>query len=283
MILTLFITICAAIATGVFAWLFFEHFSERLIEVKDSVSMSTLMRFSEMFLFIDVSRYFKAYIALIIILPILVALLSEEILLGIGTLLALFAVPPLLIKSMTKRRLKKIEQQLPDALMMISSSLKAGASLSSAIDNLIRESPAPISQEFGLMLRERKLGVDLDTALSHLEQRIPLEDFSLSISAIRISREVGGNLAETLESLAETIRKKLSMEGKIDSLTAQGKLQGIVMSSLPILLVGVLMKVEPDAMGMLFTTKLGWAVLLLILAMQFLGFIAIRKITTIDV
>ncbi len=283
MILTLFVTVCASIATGVFAWLFFEHFSHRILEAKDSISSTTALKFSEMFLFVDVTRYFRIYIALIIGLPVLVTLLSEDFLLGIITLLALFAVPPMMINSMTKRRLKKIEQQLPDALMMISGSLKAGASLSSAIDNLIRESPAPISQEFGLMLRERKLGVDLDTALSHLEQRIPLEDFSLSISAIRISREVGGNLAETLESLAETIRKKLTMEGKIESLTAQGKLQGIVMSSLPVLLVGVLMKVEPAAMGMLFTTKLGWAVLLLIIAMQLLGFLAIRKITTIDV
>lgn len=283
MILVLSITVCASIATGVSAWLFFEHFSHRILEAKDTISTSTALKFSEMFLFVDVSRYFKVYIVLVIGLPILVILLSDEILLGIVTLLALFAIPPLLIKSMTRRRLKKIEQQLPDALMMIASSLKAGSSLSSAIDNLIRESPAPISQEFGLMLRERKLGVDLDSALSHLEQRIPLEDFSLSISAIRISREVGGNLAETLESLAETIRKKLAMEGKIDSLTAQGKLQGIVMSSLPVLLIGVLIKVEPAAMGMLFTTKLGWAVLLLIFAMQFLGFIAIRKITTINV
>jgi tight adherence protein B len=94
---------------------------------------------------------------------------------------------------------------------------------------------------------------------------------------------VGGNLAETLEILADTLRRKLTMEGKIDSLTAQGKLQGIVMSSLPVLLIIVLMRIEPAAMGMLFTTRIGWAVLALVSAMQVLGFLAIRKITSINV
>lgn len=279
----LLIAFFSAVATGIFAWLFFEHISDRLLEAKDSLSTSTAHKFSEMFLFINVSLYFNLYIIAVIVLPILVAVLSDKILLGILTLFAMFFVPPILIKTLTRKRLKKFEQQLPDALIMLSSSLKAGASLSTAIDTLIKESPAPMNQEFSLMLRERKLGVDLDTALAHMEQRIPLEDFSLSISAVRISREVGGNLAETLESLANTIRKKLAMEGKIDSLTAQGKLQGIVMSSLPILLIIVLMKIEPEAMGMLFTTKLGWMVLAMVTAMQFLGFLAIRKITNIDV
>lgn len=279
----LLIAFMAAAATGIFSWLFFQKMSSRILEARDSISSTTANKFSEMFLFINVSLYFNIYIITVFVLPILVWALSGKILLGILTLFSLFAVPPVLIKMLVKKRLKKFEQQLPDALLMVAGSLKAGASLSSAIDTLIQESPAPMSQEFSLMLRERKLGVDLDTALSHMERRIPLEDFSLTISAIRISREIGGNLAETLESLSDTIRKKITMEGKIDSLTAQGKLQGIVMSSLPVLLIVVLMKIEPASMGMLFTTKLGWMVLFLIGVMQLLGFLAIKKITNIDV
>jgi tight adherence protein B len=166
---------------------------------------------------------------------------------------------------------------------MLTGSLRAGASVATALENLIKESPAPLSQEFNLMVREQKLGLDLETMVRNMERRIPLEALSMSLSAILISREVGGDLAQTLESLADTLRRKLTMEGKIQSLTAQGKLQGVVMSALPLLLMLVLLKLEPDAMGMMFTTKIGWAVLFLILCMQTLGFIAIRKITRIDV
>jgi tight adherence protein B len=179
--------------------------------------------------------------------------------------------------------MRKFERQLPDALVMLSGTLRAGASIPNALDSLIAESPVPLSQEFSLLVRERKLGVDLDTALENMERRIPLEDLSMALSAIRISREVGGDLAATLESLADTLRRKLTMEGKIESLTAQGKLQGIVMSGLPVLLMLILLKLEPATMSLMFTTKIGWAVLFLVLCMQVLGFLAIRKITRIDV
>jgi len=167
--------------------------------------------------------------------------------------------------------------------VMVAGSIRSGSSLPIALDSLINESSPPLSQEFGLYVRERKLGVHQDVAFENLERRVPLEDLSLSLSAVRISSEIGGDLAETLESLAATLRKKLIMEGKIDSLTSQGKLQGLVMSSLPLFLIAALMKLEPDAMGQMFTTKIGWMVLTTILCMQVLGFIAIRKITAIDV
>ena len=166
---------------------------------------------------------------------------------------------------------------------MVSPAMRAGASFTTALDSLIQESSPPLSQEFSLLLREIRLGVDMETALNHIEQRIPLEDFRLLLSAVRISREVGGNLAENMDKLAASLRSKLAMEGKIQSLTAQGRLQGIVMSLLPMVLVAVLMKLEPTAMSMLFTTKIGWAVLALVLIMQVLGFLAIRKITDIDI
>ena len=116
-----------------------------------------------------------------------------------------------------------------------------------------------------------------------MEKRLPIEGLSMALSAIRISREVGGDLAGTLNSLADSLRRKLTMEGKIDSLTAQGKMQGLVMSALPLLLMVALMRLEPAAMGQLFTTKMGWAVLMIIFCMQVLGFMAIKKITSIDV
>lgn len=283
MVANIIIACLAAVSAGIFAWLFFQQMQKKLLYYKEVVSEITASKFSELFLFIDISKYFYYYIGALFIFPLIVKELSGDLSLGFLSFIAILFSPYLILNIMIKKRLKKFEQQLPDALIMLSGSLRSGASLAIALDSLIKESSPPLSQEFSLLIRERKLGVDMDTALENMERRLPLEDLSMFLSAVRISREIGGNLAETLETLAETIRKKLVMEGKIDSLTAQGKLQGIVMSSLPIFLMIALLKLEPGAMGQMFTTKIGWIVLAIIFMMQLLGFLAIRKITNIDV
>lgn len=283
MIANLIIACLASISAGIFSWLFFLQMHEKLSYYKEIVSEMTTNKFSELFLFIDVSRYFYYYVGAVLIFPVIITELSGDISLGVLSFVAVLFSPYLILKFLIKKRLKKFEQQLPDALIMIAGSIRSGASLPIALDSLVKESSPPLSQEFSLLVRERKLGLNMDTALENMERRLPLEDLSMFLSAVRISREIGGNLAETLESLAETLRRKLVMEGKIDSLTAQGKLQGIVMSSLPIFLMIALLKLEPAAMGMMFTTKIGWVVLVMIFLMQILGFLAIRKITEIDV
>lgn len=283
MITELTIACLAGMSAGILGWLFFLRMNDKLTYYKEVFSEMTASKFSELFLFVDVSRYFYFYLGVVLVLPLVVAELSGDLLLAGLAFIGLLLSPYLVLKIMIKKRLKKFERQLPDALVMLSGSLRAGASIAIALDGLIKESPVPLSQEFSLLVREHRLGVDLDTALENMEHRLPLEDLSMSLSAIRISREVGGDLAATLEALADTLRRKLTMEGKIESLTAQGKLQGIVMSGLPIFLMLVLLKIEPVTMGLMFTTKLGWVVLLMIACMQVLGFLAIRKITKIDV
>lgn len=268
---------------GIFAWLFLRKMYQKISYYKDIFAEITTSKFSELFLFFDVSRYFTIYLVLVVALPIVVLAISKDIPVAFLSFLAILFSPYIVLKLLIQQRVKKFERQLPDALMMVAGSLKSGASLSIALDGLIRESPAPLSQEFSLLVRERKLGVEMETALENMERRISLEDLSMFLSAIRISREVGGDLASTLESLADTLRRKLAMEGKIESLTAQGKLQGMVMSGLPFFLMLVLLKLEPDAMQLMFTTKLGWVFLIMILCLQSLGFLAIRKITKIDV
>ncbi len=277
------IAVFAGSAAAIFAWLFFSNLADRVIDTKASAAESVSMQFTRMFVFVDAKRFVNIYLVLLLVIPALVWVLSGHITWAILALVLLLVFPKFYLDFLLRKRLKAFEKQLPDVLVMLANSLKAGASFATAVENLVQEAPEPVNQEFGLYVKEIKLGVDFDTALNHLETRVPLEDFSLCISAIRISREVGGNLAGTLEALADTLRRKLSMEGKIDSLTAQGKLQGIVMSSLPVLLIIVLLRIEPAAMSKLFTTQMGWAVLALVVAMQVLGFLAIRKITTIDV
>lgn len=180
------------------------------------------------------------------------------------------------------RRFKKIEEQLPDAFMMLASSLQSGASIASALQTVAKESPAPFSQEMNLVVRKTQVGVSLDDALVQMEQRVPIDSLIMATSAVRISREVGGNLVDTIFGIAETLRRKFTMEGKIESLTAQGKAQGKFMAALPILVGGGLSLIDPESMGKLLSTAEGNLVMMIIVVMQVLGFIFINKVTSID-
>jgi tight adherence protein B len=237
----------------------------------------------DLFIFMDYKKLVYVNIAAFLFVPVVVWVVTlNPILAAISLLLPIFA-PKLIVNFIRKRRLEKFRYQFPDALVMISSSMRAGASLSVALENLVRESKPPLNQEFALMLRNQRLGVSFDDALVKMEERIPLQEFSLFSAGTRISREVGGNLADMLDALADTMFKTMQTEGKIKSLTSQGKMQGIVMSGLPLLMMFALNILEPVAMHPLFHSLLGWAVLALIAVMEFMGYMFIRKITDIDV
>ncbi|MEJ2061300.1 MAG: type II secretion system F family protein [Gammaproteobacteria bacterium] len=232
---------------------------------------------------IDTERLFYANIALLVILPPIIWLLADNIVIGLLTFVALLFIPRMAYNQLRKRRLTMIERQLPDAYIAIANAMRSGASFAIAVQTVADDFMPPISQEIGLFLREQRLGVDLDTSLANVEKRIPIPEMTMFTSAVRISRDIGGNLAETLEKLADTLRRKQDMDGKIKSLTAQGKMQGMVMSFLPVFLVLILLKLQPEAMSKLFTTRIGWAVLGVAITMELLGYLAIRKITRIDI
>ena len=166
--------------------------------------------------------------------------------------ICLAAMPQLVYGLLKKRRNDQYLGQLPDTLNSVASMLQAGTNLSSALEIVVAESRPPISQEFGLVLKEVRLGVDINEALEGMSQRMPLEEVNMVVAGMKISREVGGSLSDVLSRLSETIRNKLELEGKIQSLTAMGKAQGYVMALLPFLLGYVLYKMEPQSMSLLF-------------------------------
>jgi tight adherence protein B len=264
-------------------WLVMQAVRAVLARQKSELETSTKTTLADMFIFLDATQIFYYNVAALIVLPTLVWMFTNNPVFVTFTAIATLILPKYYIKVLSARRLKRFEEQLPDALLMVSGAMRAGASLNVAMESMVKEQKPPLSQEFELMLREQRLGVDFDTALVNMEKRNPLQDFSLVVSGLRISREVGGNLAEILESLATTLREKATMEGKIKSLTAQGKMQGLIMSCLPLLMMVALNWIEPKAMGAMFTTLFGWATLTVIMIMIIIGYLFIRKITTIDV
>lgn len=222
-------------------------------------------------------------LAAMLLVGVAAAVLTNSITLGLAASVVTAFVPRFILSWLRRRRMDKLEQQLPDALMMLAGGMRAGVSLTQAVQQLVIESQPPIAQEFDLVLREQRLGVPLDQALDNLDARVPLQSVTLTVSAMRIAGETGGQLAETLERAAQTLRNKLAMEGKIRALTSQGKLQAWVVGALPLFLIFVLMKMEPQAMGLMFTTPIGWATLAVVALLEFFGVLLIRKIVAIDV
>jgi tight adherence protein B len=191
--------------------------------------------------------------------------------------------PTLIYRWLRVRRRHTLVRQLPDVAAALAAALRAGLSLSHALEQVVKFQPRPSSQEFSLMLREHRLGIPLDRALWALAHRSETKDFHLLVSTLGIARDLGGGLAEALERFSSMLRRRLALEDRIRALTAQGRLQGVIMGALPILLGGVLMLMEPETMSLLFSEPAGWAVCALVVALEAVGFVLIRRIVNIEV
>ncbi len=274
---------CSAISAMLLTYVIISSFGRFFRDYKSTFEESADVNMTDMFMFIEPSKLFLYNLGVIAIMPLVFYVLTGDILVAGGVFIFFLILPPVIYKTMRNKRLKAFEAQLPDALVMITGALKAGASLNMALQSLVKEQPAPMSQEIALLVRQQRLGINFDESLDVLEERVPIQSVNMLVSALKISREIGGNLSETLETLADTLRRKITMEGKIDSLTSQGRMQGIVMSGLPIAIGVMLSFIEPENMSKLFTTPTGWAVVSVIVVMEYLGYFFIKKITTIDV
>jgi tight adherence protein B len=248
-------------------------------------SLTTMARGSlaDLFIFVDPRRLWMVSFAAVVVIPIVLFLLTSNPLLAAIAALTIIFGPQLAYRVLRKRRLDRLSRQLPDGLASLAGALRAGLSLPQALASLAEQQPAPLAQEFELIVRKQRLGMPLDRAIADLEQRVPTGEIAMFVTAMRIARELGGNLSESLERLAETLRRKLAMEDKIGALTSQGKIQGWIVGLLPVFLAGVLTAMEPEAMHPLFHTPIGWLVLGVIGALEFVGFILIRKIVSIEV
>lgn len=193
------------------------------------------------------------------------------------------AVPRWVAAGMQRRRTRRFIHQLPDALFALASTLHAGSHLTKGLELLATRQPAPLGQEFTIVLAEYRVGRPLEDSLADLRRRVGAQELDLLRAAINVSRRVGGNLGDTLETLAKTLREKAHMEGRIDALTSMGRAQGWVVGLLPVLVALVLYQQQPQRMSLLFTRWFGWIVLAVIAAMMTLAAWMIRKIVRIDV
>ncbi|MFT5044845.1 MAG: tight adherence protein B [Porticoccaceae bacterium] len=248
-----------------------------------SLSNSTESNLRKLFLVADTRKLQIVYFGSLILVPTLLLLLNVAPLIIAMALVLLFVTPRLVFTQLNRKRRATINAALPDALSQISGAMRAGSTFAMALQSYVNEVEGPLAQEFSLLQREQRLGARLEDALENLGERVQSEEVDLLVSAALIANDVGGNLAEILQSLAETIRRKIEMEGKIESLTAQGRLQGRVVSALPFLILLPLMYFEPTATLPLFTSLLGWLFLAVIIGMDLIGSVLILKIVSVDI
>jgi tight adherence protein B len=277
------LTLVIALSAGLLAWFAIDVGTVGMARYRANFTERTKFQVQEFFLFIDAKKLFAANLAVMTLGAVLTWVATGSVVLAVPVFFALALMPRLLYGWMRTRRMRKFEEQLPDALMMLAGGMRAGAGLSSALSQLVAEAPDPLGQEFSLLLREQRLGVTLEQSLNNLARRMPTQTTTLVVSAMRIATETGGGLAETLERTATTIRSRLQMEGKIGALTAQDKLQAWVVGMLPVVLALILNKMEPEAMSLLWHSRIGWATLVVLGVLEFMGVYVIRKIIAIDV
>jgi len=202
---------------------------------------------------------------------------------AVGLALPGLAVPKLVLWRLKVRRDAAFDRQLVEALVNLGNSLKAGFSLPQALQLLTQEAENPMRQEMGLVVREMQVGADMDEALRHLYERMPTQDLDLVITAISISREVGGDLTEVFDNIAGTIRERHRIEGKIKALAAQGKLQAFVICCMPPAMFLALYYIAPGMVEPLYSEPLGWALMALIALLMGVGIHVIYRIVAIEV
>ncbi len=195
-------------------------------------------------------------------------------------------LPRMYVKSQQKKRLIKFDQQLPDMLNLMVNGLRAGFSTMQAMEAISKELPAPICDEFRRVVQEMQLGISMETALDNLLARIPSDDLDLTITAINVQREVGGNLAEIMDTISHTIRERIRIKGEIRVLTTQVMYSGRFLSVLPLFVIGILYLLNRDYMMEFFkpeSVPCGYIALAVAALLIFFGYITMNKLGDIEV
>lgn len=205
------------------------------------------------------------------------------ILIGMVITVLGWSAPLLVVNSMYERRCNLFVDQMVDGLTIMANGIKSGLSVTQSMERVVENLKNPISQEFALVLSQVKLGRTLEESLVELGDRIDRPDVMMFVTAINILKETGGNLAETFQTIVLVVRERQKVERKIQALTAQGMMQGTIISLAPLALLGVFSAVDPAFVKPLFTTTLGVILLTIMLVLIVVGSVVMRKLVKIKV
>ena len=259
----------------------------------DSMSESTARQFEDLFLFIPARRIAEigwalaatAFLVCVIPLFDLNSPLSTSIGLALGLIvgMAALSLPTKLVLILKERRRLKFNLQLVDALNSMSNALRAGFSINQAFETVVQAGENPISQEFDVMLQQMRVGMNFFDALQSLDQRVGSDDLTLVVTAIDIARRTGGNLTEIFDKIGITIRERMRIERRVRTLTAQGRLQGIIVALMPLLLGIAMTFLKPEMMLPFLKSNNGIMCVAGMALLITVGWYFIKRIIKIDV
>lgn len=202
---------------------------------------------------------------------------------GVAVTIVGWSLPLMIVKNMYERRCSRFTDQMVDGLTIMANGIKSGSNAAQAMSRVVEIMGNPISQEFRLVLTQVQFGQSFEAALNDLGERIPRPDVQMFVTAINILKETGGNLAETFQTIVVVIRERQKVEKKIEAMTAQGLMQGLIVTMVPFVLAGIFYMVDPTFIAPMFSTTLGLILCFVILTLQIIGGIVIKKIVTIKV
>ena len=222
-------------------------------------------------------------IGLAVVAAIVFGAVSQSIFVAIGIATGILVVAFFAVKAVAGRERKKFDNQLPDTLTLTSTSLRAGYSLLQAVEAVAQESAEPTRREFGRALTEIRLGRPMIDSLGDIAVRMESQDFEWAVLAISIQREVGGNLAEVLQTTAETMNQRNRLRREMKALTAEGRISAVIMSILPFFLFGLISFVNPTYLVPLYSTPIGWGMIGFAVLLLIAGVVWMQKIINIEV
>lgn len=193
------------------------------------------------------------------------------------------ALPQLVMNNLWESRCNRLVDQMIDGMTIMANGVKAGLSLPQSMERVVVNLSGPLAQEFSLVLNKIRLGMSVEESLNEFGERIPRQDVQMFVTAVNILKETGGNLAETFTTIVTTVRERQKVEKKIQALTAQAMMQGVIITLVPFFLLIVFLIVDPNYVKPLFIRPLGWFFLCLMLSLQVIGGVMMRKIVTIKV
>lgn len=280
----IFIVIAASLsAVCIVSWYALKSFTVGYGRYRQAFQKEAVDRLSEFFLFFDPAQLWAANLLLCAAVAAIGLMLSGQLWLAALCGGVSLALPQGYIRHLKRRRATLFEAQLPDLLMALAGALRAGSGLQSALHQIVAHSSAPLAQEFGLLLREQRMGISFEEALANLYRRMPTEGAGLTVSSLTVAAHSGGSLAETLERISMTLRARLHLLARVGALTSQGRLQAWIMASLPVVLGVVLHHLDPASMRVLWEQPLGWTVIAIVAVLELIGILFIRRIVSIKV
>ncbi len=254
---------------------------DRLVNEKRGNAIATELARADLRL--NPGEYVAINIASVLVGAVIFYFLAGNFIFGlIGGVIG-FYVPRFYVRYLQGRRLNAFNNQLGDTIVLMSNSLRSGYSLLQSMETAAKELPQPMASELARVTREVGLGLTMAEAMSNMLRRMPSDDLDLLITAINVQHEVGGNLAEILDTIAHTIRERIRIFGEIRTITAQQRLSGLILAALPILLAFVMYLLNPSYISRMWQSLCGLFMLGTGGVMIVMGYLVIRRITNIEV